>query len=392
MPHLTDALVKALPTPTVGNKVSYDDKIKGFGVRVTAAGARSFVLNYRTRATRERRLTIGSFPEWRVAAARAEAGELKRRIDRGDDPLGEVETERGAKTIADLAARFAAEHLQKKRPSTQTSYRAIIANDILPALRTFKVAEIAFEDVDALHRKITARGAPYRANRVIAVLSKMFSLAIRWQWRADNPVRGIERNGEQKRRRYLKSDELARLADALDKFADQQFARIIRLLLLTGARSGEVRAIKWGDLDLDRGLWTKPGATTKQRTEHQVPLSTPARQLLVEVRTAVPDNADYVFPNGDKHRGDINHAWARLCSAAGILGARIHDLRHTYASVLASEGLSLPIIGALLGHSQPATTARYAHLFDDPLRAASERAGEILMGGENIDSPRAHQK
>jgi integrase len=388
--HLADSIVKALPKPASGNRITYDDKVKGFGVRVTAAGTRAFILNYRTRSGRERRFTIGSFPDWKVAAARTEATELKRRIDRGDDPMAEVEADRGAKTVAHLCERFEEEHLPKKRPATERDYKAMIANEILPAMRNLKVAEVTFSDIDGLHRKITKRGSPYRANRVVAVLSKMFSLAIHWKWRTDNPAKGIERNGEAKRSRYLSAAEIKRLSTALAEHDDQQAANIIRLLLLTGARRGEVQAARWADLDLEAGVWTKPGATTKQRTEHRVPLSAPARQLLVNIRDQAKRAAkkknkpmsEYVFPGrgGEAHRVEVKADWAAICKAAKIEGVRIHDLRHTFASALASSGLSLPIIGALLGHTQPATTARYAHLLDDPLRAATERVGAIVTG------------
>ena len=160
--------------------------------------------------------------------------------------------------------------------------------------------------------------------------------------------------------------------------ATRQAADIIRLLLLTGARRGEVLQARWADIDLAAGVWSKPGATTKQKTDHQVPLSDAARQLLLDLRQRAPAAAEWVFPAPDgSPRRDVKDAWASLCRAANIKGARVHDLRHTYASVLASAGLSLPIIGALLGHTQPSTTARYAHLFDDPLRAATERAAQL---------------
>lgn len=378
--HLTDALVKALPSPAAGNRITYDDAVKGFGVRVTAAGARSYVLNYRTRAGRERRFTIGAWPDWKTAAARTEAAELKKRVDRGEDPMAEAEADRAAKTMADLDRRFRDEHLPKKRASTVRMCETLLDKDILPALRTRKVASVTFADVDDLHRKMTKRGAPYQANRAVAVLSKMFALSIKWGWRSDNPAKGIERNQETKRRRYLSAEELARLTESLAKHADKQAADIIRLLLLTGARRGEVQGMKWADLDLVAGVWTKPGATTKQKTEHRVPISEAARLLLNGLRETVDDEAEYVFPGrgGIGHRVEIKGDWAALCKAAKISGARMHDLRHTYASVLASAGLSLPVIGALLGHTQPATTARYAHLFDDPLRAATERAATII--------------
>lgn len=375
---LTDAVVKALPVPEKGSKIEYDSEVKGFGIRVTAAGARSFVLNYRVHG-RERRFTIGAWTVWKTAAARSEAAELKKQIAHGGDPLADIETEREAPTVARLCERFIDEHLQKKRPSTQRDYRQQIENDILPALKHLKVAAVTFSDVDALHRKITKR-APYRANRVASLLSKMFSLAIKWGWRADNPVRGLERNTEQRRERYLDADELVRLTVALAEHEDQQAANIIRFLLLTGARRGEVQAARWEQFDLTAGVWSKPSASTKQGKPHRVPLSAPATQLLRELWESADPEAVFVFPGRSKgHRIEIKYDWAALCKAAGISGTRIHDLRHTYASLLVSGGLSLPIIGALLGHTQAQTTNRYAHLMDDPLRAATETVGAIVM-------------
>jgi integrase len=378
---LSDAIVKGLPAPSTGNRITYDEKVKGFGVRVTASGARSFILNYRTKGGRERRYTIGAFPNWKVAAAREEAVNLKKRVDRGEDPLGEIKAGREAPTVADLADRFVSEYLPRKRASTQATYRGQIESEIKPALGKLKVAEVTFSDVDAMHRKITKRGTPYRANRVVALLSRMFSMSIRWGMRTDNPVRGIERNQEPKRRRYLSADELGRLTAALADHKDQQAANIVRMLLLTGARRGEALAARWDEIDLDAGSWNKPATGTKQKLDHSVPLSDAARQLLTEIRAGAADDAEYVFPSrAGGHRRDVQDVWEALCQVAGIKNARLHDLRHTYASVLASAGLSLPVIGALLGHQTPATTARYAHLLDDPLRAATERASAIITG------------
>jgi integrase len=377
---LTDGVVKALPAPANGSRISYDSEVTGFGVRITAAGTRAFVLNYRTRLGRERRYTIGNFPDWKTTAARAEAADLKKLIDRGGDPLGDIKAGREAPDVADLCDRFVTEYLPRKRPSTQKSYRQQIDVEIRPTLGRLKVAEVAFVDVDHLHRTISGR-APYRANRCIALLSRMFSMAIRWGLRHDNPCKGIERNQEFKRRRYLSADELGRLTKALAEHGDRQSADIIRLLLLTGARRGEVLAARWSDIDLAAGVWSKPAATTKQKAEHHLPLSDAAWQLLSDLRDRSRTDSEWVFPGQDgARRKDVKDSWASICRAAAITGARVHDLRHTYASVLASAGLSLPVIGALLGHSTPTTTARYAHLFDDPLRAATERASAILIG------------
>lgn len=402
---ITDTTVKTLALPEKGNRIMYDAEVKGFGVRVTAAGARSFILNYRTRSGRERRFTIGSYPDWKTTVAREEAKELKRKIDVGLDPMAAVEADRNAKTMADLCDRFEEDHLPKVRPSTRSDYESIIRRKIRPEMKHLKVAEVTFNDVDDLHRKITRLGKKYLANRAVAVLSKMFSLAQKWGWRdhsAGNPAQGIERNQEQKRHRYLAPSELAKLTAALAAHDDKPAADIIRLLLLTGARRNEVQSAKWADLDLAAGVWTKPGSTTKQKTTHRVPLSAPARQLLTALRAEADrgkGQSEYVFPGrgGRGHRQELKKDWRQLCIAAGLVdvetktdgngrertiikpNARIHDLRHTYASVLASAGLSLPVIGALLGHSQPATTARYSHLMDDPLRQATERVGAIVM-------------
>ena len=378
--RLTDAIVKRLAMPPDGNRIYYDADVPGFGARVTAAGARSYVLTYRVRGGRQRRYTIGSANEWQCSAARDEARRLKQRVDQGGDPLGELEDERGAATVADLCERFEAEHLPRKRASTRSDYQRSIRLYIRPTLGRQKVDEVAWSDVDALHRRITKAGHPYQANRVIAALSKMFSLAIRWHMRPDNPVKGIERNQEHKRKRYLSGDELVRLTETLATDADRQAADIIRLLLLTGCRRGEILAARWADLDLTAGIWIKPGSTTKQRTDHVTPLSAPSRQLLAEIRQHT-GNSPWVFPASDSvsgHRVTIQKAWVAICKAAKIEGLRVHDLRHSFAAQLASGGASLPLIGALLGHSNPATTHRYAHLFDDPQRAAVERVGAVI--------------
>jgi integrase len=381
--RLTDTETKQLTAPERGNKVTWDETVRGFGIRVTAAGAKSFILNYRRKSDgRERRITIGAFPDWSTTAAREEAKRLKRDIDGGADPIGEEEAARAAPAMADLCERFLADYVPRKRPATQRDYRQQIAADILPALGETKVAAVTFADVDSLHRKISKR-APTHANRVLALLSRMFTMAIRWGMRPDNPVRGIERNTEGKRQRYASPVELARLSAALGELRDQGAANAVRLMLLTGARRGEVLAAKWGDFNLDSGSWTKPASTTKQKKTHTVPLSDAACQLLGRMQDEADDGAVYLFPaRRTPYRLDIDDAWAALRKATGVADLRLHDLRHTYASVLASAGLSLPVIGALLGHATPVTTARYAHLFPDVQRAATERASAIITGKE----------
>jgi integrase len=391
---LTDAIIKRLPLPVSGARIIYDLDVPGFGIRITAGDFRAFVLNYRTKSGRERRYTIGEFPNWQTSAARKRARDLKKLVDEGGDPLAEIEAEREAPEVPDLIKRFEREHLSRKRPGTAADYQRILDKHVRPAFGKRKVAEITHDDIIRLHSKITRAGHAYRANAVVRVLSKAFSLAIRWGMRSDNPCKHLDRNPEAKRKRYLKGDELARLSAALAKHPDQRSANVFRLLLLTGARRGEVLGMRWADVDLSAGKWTKPGSTTKQKTEHEVPLSAPARQLLSEIRAAQTRKrrplGEYVFPgNGDaQHIVNVKRAWRTICKAAEITGLRVHDLRHSFASQLVSSGASLPLIGALLGHSNPTTTHRYAHLFDDPLKAAVEKVGVLIANaGKPANGP-----
>ena len=379
--RLNDTTIRQISPPSRGSKVTYDTETRGFGICVTKAGTRSFVLNYRTRAGRERRVVIGQYPDWTTVAARTEAQRLRVLINQGGDPLTGIEADRAAPTMGELIERFMAEHAKPHLAfDTVRSYRSLIKKHIGSHFGAHaKVADVSFEDIDALHRKITATGAGYAANRAVALLSKMFSLAVRWRMRPDNPVKGIRHNAEASRKRYLKPDEMGRLIDALAAHPDRKAANILRVLMMTGARSHEVMAMRWADLDLTAGVWSKPGSTTKQRTDHVVPLSAPVRQLLSEIE----QSGDFVFP-GDgvtRHMRDIGRSWKTIKAAAKITDdLRIHDLRHSFASQLVSGGASLQLIGALLGHSNPKTTNRYSHMYDDPQRAAVERVAAAMSG------------
>jgi integrase len=368
---LTPKLVAGIAAPARGNRIEYDTDVRGFGVRVTAGGAKAFVLNYRNGAGRERRLTIGRHPEWSVGAARDEAKALLRRIDRGDDPLGQIQADRLASTFADLADRYIAEHLPRKRPSSQEEDRALLK--LADGLRHVKVADLGHADIAALHRKVTKARGPYRANRVRALLSKMFSLAVVWKMRPDNPVRGVERNHEEGRERYLSADEIARLMRALAGYSNKASANIVMLALLTGARRGELLNATWDQFDLATGVWTKPSSHTKQKRPHRTPLSPEAWQLLTAMHAE--RTGERLFAG----KG-VRYAWEKVRRQAGLDGVRFHDIRHSYASLLASSGQSLPVIGRLLGHTQAQTTLRYSHLQDDVLREATAGVGKLIGG------------
>ena len=215
----------------------------------------------------------------------------------------------------------------------------------------------------------------------------MFSLAsTRWRdWSGlgYNPAKGIVRYPEESRERYLSAPELGALTKALTKHPNQSIANAIRLLVLTGARRGEVLSATWDQFDLAAAVWTKPSAHTKQKKEHRIPLNAPALELLTKMRSTA--DGEFVFPGGrgNSHLTEIKKVWKTVCNEAGIAGCRIHDLRHTYASILASSGLSLLVIGQLLGHTQQTTTKRYAHIHDDPLREATNRVGALVDAAAN---------
>lgn len=403
--RLTDALVRRVSAGDRPQMFFWDTEVRGFALRVTHRGAKSFVLDYRI-AGRQRRITIGSYPDWSVAAARRHAGDLKKIVDKGDDPMGERHAERSAPTVRDLWERYKTTNLPRKAARSQMDERIMWEKLILPELGKLKVAAVSHDDVETLHRRVTVeRGTPIRANRTIEVLRKAFNVAIRWGWCETNPASGTQRNPEERRQRYLSPEDLSRLWTALAEHREPASANAIRLLILTGARKSEVLNATWDQFDLKVGVWTKPSAHTKQRQEHRVPLSNAAVALLrtIEETTEGP----YVFPgkSPDQPLTDVKKTWQSVCIKAGLAeevvkrnragkelkhrdgkpvmtwrpNVRIHDLRHSFASLLVSGGASLPMIGAMLGHTQVGTTQRYAHLYDAPLREAAEHVNHAIQ-------------
>jgi integrase len=379
--HLTDKAARAASAPAAGYHIIYDDEVTGFGLLVTGNGARSWVFRYRHNR-RDRRYNIGAFPSWNANAARNRAVELTQLVDIGRDPHGEKDAERRASTVNELCDRYLEEHAIKKRTGDEDRRR--IDHIVRKALGTCRVVDISFADIDRLHHKMTKDRGPYEANRVHSLLRKMFALAILWRMRADNPCIGVQRNDEHPRERYLDYDELDRLTATLNIYPDWQVANIVRLLLLTGARCGEVFSARWDQIDIEQGLWIKPSSHTKTKRTHRLQLSAPALQLLAEMKEKA--RGDYLFSGkGTDHVVDIKKAWASICRKADIEGTRLHDLRHTHASLLRDGGADLLTIGSLLGHTQVQTSRRYVHLFDGKLRAATERVGAILAGNKSAE-------
>ena len=269
---------------------------------------------------------------------------------KGNDPVADDRAVRAAPTMKELAADYLEQHaLPKKRARSVENDRSMLDRIILPRLGGKKVNDVQSRDIHALH--VAMRDTPYQANRVLALMSKMFSLAVNWGWRGDNPVKGIERFHEERRERWLSDDELGRILSALAIHPNERAANAVRFQLLTGARIGEVLSARWSDVDLTRGVWTKPSHHTKQnRTEH-LPLSAPALALLAEMRERAGLRSNTCFPETapDKPLQGIKKFWRNITEQAGLGDYRLHDNRHTHASHLVSSGLSLEIVGRLLG-------------------------------------------
>lgn len=374
MPRLIDKTIRDMPKPPKGKQARLrDDRIVGFGVRRTASGTTSFTFDYVANG-RDRRMTIGQYPAWSVQAARDAAATLRRRVDAGEDPLDENRLAKAEMTLSLLWERYDEEVLPTKRPKTQQDERSMWRRLVLPRLGSRKLSSIRPSDIDNLHRAVSV-STPTQANRCLASIRHVFNKGLRWQVCDNNPTIGTEKNVEEHRERYLSDEERERFLEALNRRTETPSTLALRMLLLTGARRSEVLRAEWVHFDVLTGIWTKPSSHTKQKRLHRVPLSPDAIEILKLARQAT--TGAYVFPGREgRPLNDIKKLFASLLKEAQIENLRLHDLRHSFASILASGGESLPIIGALLGHTQVATTARYAHLMDDALRDAATAVGK----------------
>jgi integrase len=371
-PPLSDGLARSLPrTPS---RIVYDggiNRIAGFGLRLSPT-ARTWVLNF-TVAGRERRMVLGAFPTWDVKQARVRAAELRRLVDQGHDPLEERQATRSAPAMAELLDEY--EQAAKAKRSFRHD-QAMIAKILRPRWGARKVASITLDDVEALHSALTKAGTPIRANRVVACASSIFRLAIRRRYISENPCRNISRNPENRRTRYLSVAELAKLISVLDVWPDPISAAAIKLLLLTGARRGELLRATWSEFDLAAGTWLKPREHCKNAKEHRLPLSAEAITVLLSLPRH--NSSNLLFPNSRRRPWSEIAAWPEIRRAAGLKDVHAHDLRHSAASMMVSAGHSLELIGGVLGHSQPSTTARYSHLMDEALRRAVDGLGRAI--------------
>jgi integrase len=382
---ITKRLLDSLQPPASGEVKVWDTELRGFVVRVRASGRRWFAVEW-MRERRTRRLSLGEHGPVTVDQARDRARDLLGRVAHGEDPATARAEEKSAPTFADLARRYLEEHAgPKKKPASIEADKRMLRLYVLPALRRRKVAAVGLKEVSDLHHSL--REKPVQANRVLALVSKMLNLAETWGLRPlhSNPCPRIARYRESKRERFLSGAELRRLGEALsaverDRSEDPAAVLAVRLLLLTGARRDEILDLRWEDVDLETGTLNLPDSKTGKKS---IPLGPAAAEVLA----AAPrlEGSRYVIP-GRRQAGrfvGLQRPWARIRERAGLEGVRLHDLRHSFASVGVAANLGLPVLGAILGHRHPATTARYAHLDDDPRRAAAARISSQIAADLN---------
>ena len=408
MMKLTKRSVDAL-FPRQKQYIEYDTELKGFGVAIYPSGIKSWVCEYRPhgggRGTAKKRVTLGKVTQLPPEQARKTAADMLAAVRLGGDPALEKAERRASVTVGELIDFFDAQYVGPMlKPGTAVSHR-IALEELRRAHGALKATALTRSHVTTLHFRMADR--PYAANRAVAV----WSMAFAWAAGAglipegQNPAKNIKKYREQGRERFLTSDELARLGDALREgetiglpyFVDEtkptakhaakadhrrvkldRYATAaLRLLVLTGARLREILHAKWEQVDIERGLIFLADSKTGKKPLY---LSAAAQKVLADLPRIEGNPHVIAGANDGAPRSDLKKPWAAVSRAAGLEGVRIHDLRHSFASFGAGASLGLPIIGKLLGHSQPATTARYAHLDADPMRRAVDTIGSAISG------------
>lgn len=394
--------------PNGSEFIVWDDSLTGFGLRVRASGAKSYVVVYRAGTGRKapvRKVTLGSTKKIAPDAARALAQKALGSVAHGKDPAAERAQDRQGLTVKELVETFLEGHSELKlKPTTASRYRHLLRQWLVPELGSTKADALTRAAVANLHARHKRKAVS--ANRMLGAISSMYGFAQRRGMVPEgfNPASRIEKYPERRRETFLTQQELGRIGEALREAETKGIPWVVdesqpnakhipkqdrnrrtifspfataavRLLLLTGCRLREILHLKWEHVDFERGLLLLPDSKTGTRT---IVLNAPALSLLA----SLPRPGSYVVPGSDPEqpRHDLKRIWEAVCRRAGLRRVRIHDLRHTYASFGAGGGMGLPIIGKLLGHSQPATTARYAHLESDPLRRASNAIGRRIAG------------
>jgi integrase len=376
----------------------FDSDVKGFGLRVRASGAKTYVLAYRAgrgRQASKKRVVIGTHGSpWTPETARREAQRLLLEIANGCDPAAARATEkRQATTVADLCDRYLADHVEtRNKASTAKEFRRLIERAIKPRLGRMAVSKLSRADVAKFHHAM--RATPRSANQALAVLSRMCSLAELWGEREENsnPCRLIDKFLETKRERFLSDSDLERLGKAMTEMEGEghlnpSIFAAIRLAALTGCRVGELLALRWGDIEVERSALSIRDAKAGARLH---PIGAETLAFLAALPRG--EGAQYVLPAASDDNplaiGIVDKIWARLRVRAGLGDARVHDLRHTVGTFAGATGANAFLVRDKLGHRTLAMTGRYVNRDADPLRALSDKVESRVasaMGGTRTE-------
>lgn len=376
----------------------WDGELTGFGVRVRPSGSKSFIAVYRTggRNTPLRKVTIGAVGKIEASVARNEAQRIIRQAELGFDHAAEKAKVRAEMIFSKVCDLYLAEGCDTKKPSTIATDKGRIERHIKPLLGRKRIGEITRTDIEKFMRDVAngktatdertkargraiVEGGKGTATRTVGLLGGIMTFAVSRQLRADNPVRGVKRYPDKKGETFLSPADLAKLGMALAEMetegANPSAIAIIRLLAFTGARKNEIASLKWSELDLERGYLRLGDSKTGAKV---IPIGAPAREVLA-AQSAI-DDSPYIFPasTGGRQFQGLERVWAKVKTRAGFPKLRLHDLRHSYASMGLARGDALPVIGAILGHADLKTTSRYAHLADDPVRQAADGISESI--------------
>jgi integrase len=352
----------------------WDNELPGFGLRVLPSGRKRYVVQFRA-GRRSRRISLGSSTVLACEQARTRAILIIAATKNGEDPAAKRDADRRAITVKELAERFDREHIALRlKVSTAKGYRRMLERVIIPALGNHRVTEVTRADVAKIHHDL--RHIPYDANRSLEIISKMFNLAEMWGLRPDgsNPRKHIRKYPEEKRERFLSPAELKRVGEVLREMESEgvELASAVaatRLLILTGCRLSEIMTLQWDHVDVPGKALRLPDSKTGAKVVH---LGQPAIELLDKIERVEKNPWVIVGTKPGARLTDLQPFWQRVRARAGLKDVRIHDLRHTFASTAVAAGQGLPMIGKLLGHTQVQTTARYAHLAAEPVKAAAE--------------------
>ena len=364
--------------------IIWDAEMGGFGIKISPSGRKAYVVQYRIsrKSRKTRRMTLGAHGTISCEQARTKAKNLLGQAAFGENPLREKDEMKNAMLTIELLDMFYNEHVMPKLAvRTQEAYNSIIQKKLPKAFLDLPIKDVTRQDVARLHHSL--REIPTSANKVLAMLSKFFNWSEKFGYRVDhsNPCRHVEKYKEKPRQRFLSPEEQKRLWHALDDAEKHTTATIysiaaLRVISLTGARLREILNLKWDYVDLNRKVLNLPESKTGAKTIY---LNDAASEIIQNIPQQLDNEFVFCGIRAGQPIKELQKAWQRIRSSANLDDVRIHDLRHTFASVAVMNGMSLPLIGALLGHSQPRTTARYAHLAADPLRKAAEQVGQQLL-------------